>query len=446
MKTYPQLMGRLFGRPLLVTPEKAEILLGVFQTHFKKQGDLILPDGREVSLEELSDKATSISAGPTATRKIYRSQDGIAIIPVEGTLVNKNGLDPYSGMTGYDGISAKLWAAVADPDIDGVMLDIESPGGEVSGCFDLADEIREATATKPVWAVLSEYAYSAAYALASQCDRIILPRTGGVGSVGVVTMHADYSAFLEKSGVNVTLIHGGAHKVDGNPYAPLPTDVQARIQQDIDAVYKMFVDLVAGGRDMTSEAVKATEASTFDGEAGVSVGFADEILSPKQAFQSFKEFLSSRGSGVTFGAQAHTEQSTKEITMDDTTTAQAADTNEPDMTAAIAAAKSKGATEERARICGILQCEEAGGRTTLATHLAVNTATTVEDAKATLAVSPKEQEASPAATIDPLAQAMTDEDNPDVTAEGGDTGMSEDDKVVARMASNYRSAKGLSAR
>ncbi len=156
--------------------------------------------------------------------------DGIAVIEIAGTLVHRGAwIGQSSGLTSYEGIAAQLQAALADPAIRGIALDIDSFGGEVAGAFDLADRIRAARTQKPVHAFVADHALSAAYALASQADRIILPRTGAVGSIGVVAMHSDMSGALDQKGIAVTLIHAGAHKVDANPYQPLPEAVRDRI-------------------------------------------------------------------------------------------------------------------------------------------------------------------------------------------------------------------------
>ena len=133
---------------------------------------------------------------------------------------------------------------IAGHAVRGIALEIDSFGGEVAGVFDLADAIRAARKAKPVWAFVTEQAFSAGDALASQADRIILPRTGAVGSIGVVVMHADLSGQLSDAGVAVTLIHSGAHKVDGNPYAPLPDPVRARIQGEIDSIRTLFAQIL----------------------------------------------------------------------------------------------------------------------------------------------------------------------------------------------------------
>ena len=144
------------------------------------------------------------------------------MIQVEGTLVQKLGtLRPYSGMTGYDGIRQNFLEALSDPAVEAIVLDIDSPGGEVAGCFDLVDTIYAARGEKPIWSVLSESAYSAGYAIASAADRIVVPRTGGTGSIGVISMHVDWSQALTEAGVKVTFITYGERKADGHPEIPL---------------------------------------------------------------------------------------------------------------------------------------------------------------------------------------------------------------------------------
>ncbi|EKB0247321.1 S49 family peptidase, partial [Escherichia coli] len=111
--------------------------------------------------------------------------------------------------------------ALNDPDVKGICLDIDSPGGEVAGCFDLVDTIFACRGQKPVHAILSESAYSAAYALASAADRILVPRTGGVGSVGVIYVHCDMSRQMKDEGLNVTIITCGSRKAETSPLRPL---------------------------------------------------------------------------------------------------------------------------------------------------------------------------------------------------------------------------------
>jgi ClpP class serine protease len=132
-------------------------------------------------------------------------------------------IDYILGGTSYDSIREEFQAALADPSVGAIVFDIDSPGGEVSGCFDLVDEIFNARGIKPISAIVNEMAYSAAYAIASAADKVILPRTGGVGSVGVICVHMDQSQYDANVGVKFTPIFAGSHKGDFTPHAPLST-------------------------------------------------------------------------------------------------------------------------------------------------------------------------------------------------------------------------------
>lgn len=278
---FPFLAQRVFNTPLAITPGKAEVIMAALAERL----GVAKFYGEDGQLRDM--RAFELMEEDSAPERGYSVVAGVAVIPVSGTLVNKLGtLQPFSGMTGYDGIRANLSMALADPAVKGVALDIESPGGEVSGCFDLADEIYAARGAKPIWSILSEYAFSAAYALASATDRIIVPRTGGCGSVGVICMHVDMSKALDKAGVAVTVVRYGKRKAEGNEVEPLTDDVLARIQADVDESGKLFVETVARNRNMTTAKVKDTEADTFLGAAGVKVGFADDVMSPAEAFNS----------------------------------------------------------------------------------------------------------------------------------------------------------------
>jgi signal peptide peptidase SppA len=216
--------------------------------------------------------------------------DGIAVIEIAGTLVHRGAwIGQSSGLTSYEGIAAQIDAALANPAVRGIALDIDSFGGEVAGAFDLADRIRAARAQKPVQAFVTEHALSAGYALASQADRITLPRTGAVGSIGVVALHTDMSGALDQKGIAVTLIHAGVHKVDANPYQPLSEAVHDQMQRDLEAVRILFAETVTAGRGdrLSQTAALATEAAVFHGADAIAAGLADEIANPVTAFHTF---------------------------------------------------------------------------------------------------------------------------------------------------------------
>ena len=147
------------------------------------------------------------------------------------------------GLQSYEMIRADFQDAVADPRIQGILLDVDSPGGEVGGLFDLADEIFAARAEKPIYAIANDDAFSAAYALASSAERLFVTSTGGVGSVGVIAIHVDQSSFDEKVGRKYTAVFAGAKKNDFNPHEPLSDSAKDELQSQIDSLYDMFVGL-----------------------------------------------------------------------------------------------------------------------------------------------------------------------------------------------------------
>lgn len=280
MSNFPHLAQRLFNVPLAITPDKLEIVMAALADRFGL-AELRRADGEIVLFD------TDYDAGEPAHERPYEVIEGIAVIPVQGTLVAKLGtLHPYSGMRGYDGIRANLVLALTDDAVRAIVLDIDSPGGEVAGCFDLVDAIHSIRGIKPIHAILTENAFSAAYALASACDSITVPRTGGTGSIGVIVAHVDFSKALTSAGITVTLITYGAHKADANDVQPLADDARARIQADVDAVGELFNATVARNRNLTPAKVRATQALTYLGEQGVAAGLADAVMSPDAAFHA----------------------------------------------------------------------------------------------------------------------------------------------------------------
>ncbi|MEA1674091.1 S49 family peptidase [Nitrospirillum sp. BR 11163] len=228
---------------------------------------------------------------------LYDVMEGVAVIGVLGVLVRSLGYIGSSWATGYDCLRVQIQAALSDPAVQDVALYVDSPGGEAAGCFELAAWMREAqqASTKRVVAIVGNYAYSAAYALASSTSSLSVPQLGGVGSIGVVIAHVSYAGMLEKMGIAVNFVFSGSHKVDGNPYQDLPQAVRDRWTANIDATRRLFCDSVAAGRaaagaTLTSDDAWATEALCFSGLLGtaeaVSKGLADAVMSPDDAFKA----------------------------------------------------------------------------------------------------------------------------------------------------------------
>jgi len=299
---HARIAQRAFNTPLMVEPSKALAFLAGLGPRIAGQeitfqgSDLADAD---VAHAALSARASLIGGALTERREDQDTQpfaviDGIAVIEIAGTLVHRGAwIGQSSGLTSYEGITAQIEAAVADPQVRGIALEIDSFGGEVAGAFDLADRIRAAREIKPIHAFVAEHALSAGYALASQADHITLPRTGAVGSIGVVTLHTEMSGMLEQKGVTVTLVHAGAHKTDANPYEPLPEAIRVRMQAELEGLRILFAQTVAAGRGnrLDVHAALDTEATVLRGNEAVAAGLADAVADPRSAFRTFAEAL-----------------------------------------------------------------------------------------------------------------------------------------------------------
>ena len=275
----PHLASRLYGTPLLLARAKLDVILSVLSDRVNwpqpPQSDLAAP---------LASKRPTIDA-PT----------GIAVIPVVGSLVRRTvGLDPASGFTSYAEIAGMVDAALADPSVEGIVLDIDSPGGEAGGVFELGEHIRAVDAVKPVWAVAADSAFSAAYAIGCSASRLAVSRTGGVGSIGVIAMHVDQTARDAQQGYRYTPITAGDHKNDFSPHEKLTPDAHARLQAEVDRLYGLFVAHVATMRRLDAEAVRATEAGIYFGEDAVTAGLVDTVGSLDAVLADFSSFLVAR--------------------------------------------------------------------------------------------------------------------------------------------------------
>ena len=414
---YPHVAARVFDTPLLIENSK---LVTILEALGPRLGFEVAPqtrkamddDGRveyqppENHLQGMIQTSTEFEP----KREGHYVGNGVAVIPVIGTLVQRSDwMTSMSGMLSYGQIERMVAAAVDDPAVREIVLEMDSPGGEVAGAFDLADRLTALRGQgKRITAVASEFAASAAYLLASTADDIVLPRTGMVGSIGVVAAHFDYSKAMEKRGVAVTFVYAGDKKVEGNPYQPLSDAAKKDWQDEIDGIYQMFVATVAKNRGITAEQVRGTKAAMFSGAKAVDAGLANRVNTFSNELSN--AILRARNpgySGQFFGHQPEKEQNMSTVAeMEAKAKAEADAKAKVELEAkqrADAEAKAKADAEakakaeaaagdpvkaDRERIKAILALDEAKGREKLAQHLAYE-GMSVEAAKAALAASPK---------------------------------------------------------
>ena len=317
---------------------------------------------------------------PTEGRKPFIYNDGVAIIPVHGILINRFN-HCWGFVTGYDFIRRQKNLAEADEDVKFIVYDHDTPGGEAAGCDELAREIFAGRSVKPSLAIVNTLSASGGYWLAAPCSRIICAPSGSVGSIGVYIQHMNIAKMFAEYGVEVEFIKRGKFKTSGNQFEELSAEDRAYLQSMVDERYDEFVAAVAEFRGIEESVARDTEARVMRPTEALSLGLIDAAIAPGAAVSDYLAEM---------GNDDINEDESEEQTMADPVAITA------EQTAEIANAA-------KARIKGIMTSEEAKGRSGLAEHLAYNTDQTVEQAVATLAVSAKDPE--------PVAETEEEDDD-----------------------------------
>lgn len=218
----------------------------------------------------------------------FELRGNAAIVTIEGPLTHH----PEWLWDSYDAIKARVTAAI-DSGSPFVVLKIDSPGGDVSGCFETVRALRAYAATKGVRVVAyaDGMAASAGYALACIGESICLPKTGFVGSIGCISTLFDMTGYDEKNGFNVEVIASGEKKRFGHPNVPISKDAIANTQSQVDALAGFFFELVSESRGLSPAAVSGLDAGMLLGTDAVAAKLADRVCT----FDELLEDLSSGG-------------------------------------------------------------------------------------------------------------------------------------------------------
>lgn len=399
-----QVLTRMIAGETLISDRHAEsMLVGLLA-----EADQVT-DPAEASETVRSELISSwgFDDGPEGPAKPFVYQDGVAVIPVHGILLNRfNWCWGY--VTGYDFIRRQMNLANADPDVTLIVFDHDSPGGEAAGCDELARDIK--ALDKPTMALVNSLSCSGGYWLAAPCDRIVAAPSASVGSIGVYIQHWNISKMLAEWGMETEFVKNGEMKTAGNMYEPLSDADREYMQSMVDERAGEFHRAVAEFRGIEESVVKGTQARVMRPTEALSLGLIDAAESPTTAVASFVAEMGSQ--------EPRTDDSQEEVEM--------AEISSEDR-AAIAA-------EAKARIKGIMTSDEAKGREGLAEHLAYNTDNTVEAATAIMAASPKAE----AAKEEPEGDDAGDDagDKPaDKGQEGNDS--DGDDKAQAKKPSQF---------
>lgn len=429
---YGHIAGLVFNHPLLIEPGAFNAVLAFLMPRMKGETSAQEPgpvdsarrnQGPQASYESYS----SLDDGRSRSYKVL--PNGIAIIPIEGYLVNRSmPMDALSGgpMT-YTSIGARLNLCLADPGVRGILLDVDSPGGMVSGFFELAEKIRQSASQKPIWGLANADAYSAAYGLTSAAQKLFVVKSGGVGSIGVIWQYMDQTALDASLGLKYGVLKAGARKNDFNPHFEVTPEALAWGQAEVERVYGEFCGLVARHRPgLSAEAARATEAGLYFGENAVKAGLADGVSTLDKVLEDFEAALSAKTQGGGAAAGRATAGTDMEANMSDKQNKDkpAAKAETPGEVKDQASQPEPEAVDQKARIQAILASPEAKGREGLAKHLAFATDMTPEAAEQVLAASPQAASAMEAraddlgADQDLLTMAMESKGNPKVGADG----------------------------
>lgn len=276
-RSYPKLEQRLFERPIAIEPRAFRGILAALAPRFPHL-DLGIGAGDAIAVPKAWFDDEDDEGEDPEQAAPYQIRDGVAVINVIGELVHRSSwMNAFSGLVSYEQLGAAFRQAVADPDVKSILLRMDSPGGEVAGLNDLADEIYAARSKKPTTAIAEDMACSAAYLLASACEKFYATQGAMTGSIGVVWTHISYSEAMKQRGVVVTHVHAGKRKVDGSPYQVLEGESLKSLQGMVDSFYELFTSKVAQFRGIDQDDVKGTEAGVFIGADAEKHGLIDGV-------------------------------------------------------------------------------------------------------------------------------------------------------------------------
>lgn len=237
----------------------------------------------------LADCLARISArddAQAAAATVTTQANKVAVIQVAGPLTPRGS---WYGSS-LSGIAAAVTRAANDPDIAGIILDVDSPGGTVSGTPEAAAAVADAAGKKPCVACVNTLAASAAYWIASQASEVVMTPSADVGSIGAMIMHVDYGKALEDAGIGVTIIRSEQSplKNEAHPFAPLSDEARGFLQKRANDAGADFIKAVAGGRKVTQAKVREEygQGRVFGVREAMARGMADRVATMSDVISS----------------------------------------------------------------------------------------------------------------------------------------------------------------
>lgn len=308
-----RLTSSFLNRPLLITPTE---LSGICE--------YLLEGRNSQTIVNLGADIRPTPQDSAQERGMMTVSNGVAHLQIIGSLSHRDmGLSSLcgAGVSSYNAVRRNIDLALADSNVNVILLELDTNGGEAAGCFDLARYIRKAQTVKPIIGFASEKALSAGYAIISACTEVIVPESGELGSIGVVAIHQDFSKRLTREGIKITPLFCGKEKVLGNSFEPLNEESREKIMGSIRNNYDSFVKLVSDNRGIPEDAVRNTEAGVFSAQEAIELGLADEIMSFNEVEDYVKQMSGNRGAkygNSSIITQASAVETAKELPQEDT--------------------------------------------------------------------------------------------------------------------------------
>lgn len=254
--------------PWAIQPEKLREIQAIYSAHFR---------GEKIDIEAIEARLGRPLAND---QQDYEVQDGgVAVLSISGVISNKaNMFTRVSGGASAQLLQQQVESMRADPSVRSVVLDLDTPGGNVLGIPALADSIRALAAEKPTVACCTGTMASAGYWIGSAANAVYISGlTDYVGSIGVVASHNyDPRASASKQTTEIT---AGKYKRMGSENTPLTPEGKAYIQGQVDEIYRVFVETVAKNRKVSAEQVleHMADGRVFIGQQAIDAGLVDGV-------------------------------------------------------------------------------------------------------------------------------------------------------------------------
>ena len=268
---YEHIISAVYDTPWAILPSKLTVITDMLR--FRAEGG-------QFTAEEIRERIGAADGLPPGHPMQPSRAGAIAVLPLVGVITHRaNLMSETSGGTSVELFTKAFRQVMGDPSISAVIIDVDSPGGDVSGMEELSAEIFKARSIKPIVAVANSMAASAAFWIATAASELVVTPSADIGSVGVIAAHEDHSAELEEKGVKVTLVSAGKFKTEGNPFGPLTDEAKAALQSRVDDHMRMFVATLARNRGVSTATVRNDfgQGRVVGAKDAVRLGMADRV-------------------------------------------------------------------------------------------------------------------------------------------------------------------------